>query len=210
MSVSPLIKVVVHKCRLTLEREENMRTDWPLGVILHFLNQNPTPVAVWGIFERALGLPVLETCCGCQGTEVPGRTWLPVGRLYEVQKVSYMVFLRITIWMVKEGEKRCFQRERPGWGFSSAESCYPKLGRTWLCTCRKEGRACCCCWPVRESLFCRESRKKERRLIRTLKTLYARISVAQAIRSERTAHDLSAMMIVVSLQMKTLLRSVAC
>lgn len=77
---------------------------------------------------------------------------------------------------------------------------------------RKEGRAHCCCWLGREYLLlCRERRGKRKRLIRTFKTLYGRISVVRVVQASRrcdqTVNYLFRMMGLQSLQIKMLLKS---
>lgn len=149
---------------------------------------------------------------------VPGRGGAKEGlssrwqTLWSVQKVSYMFFLQITIRTVKEGEKRCFQRE----GLAMVSPVQKADPQSWTeHGCALAGRRAELTAADQAESTCsagKAERKKER-LVRTFKTLYARISVvhvAQASRrSEGTAHGLSRRMKVVSLQMKTLLRSAA-
>ena len=145
MHFTPLIKVVVPKCRFTVEREGNVRnrftSSWGYPV---FFKRTCYPSCCVG------HMVTLRHWKGCWPASVRDllwvlgrrwRTWFPIGRLYKVQKGSYTVFLQgDNDADRKEGEKRCFQRQRLE-RFSGGESCSPKMGRAWLCAWQEGGQS---------------------------------------------------------------------
>lgn len=110
-----------------------------------------------------------KDCCPVHVGDLPwarGRrrgTWFPLGRLYKLQKGSHTVSLQVRPWggQGKLGEEWCSQR----------------LGRRRL---EGDRARCCSCLGRGNLLLCGERRgkKNSNRLMRTFKTLYAKIQYA--------------------------------
>lgn len=169
MHFTPLIRMVVPKCKFPLEREGTVRSRFtsPWGCPVLF-KATSYPGCCVGC-AVTLSLKGLLPCpCGrlAMGAGRRRGTWFPLGRLYKLQKGSHTVSLQVIPW----GGQGKWERSsaRKGWGGSAPE----KAGG---------GRArCCSCLGRGNLLLCGERRgeKNPNRLLRTFKTLYARIQYA--------------------------------
>lgn len=172
-------------------------TDLPLlGVILCFINQHATLVALGGIWslwdaERAAGLPLLETCGRCYGGDEgldfllagfiksrKGYTQSPCGWDYDVDGE-------------RGREEMLSNTKSPCQSWQSMAVCVAG-SRAELAAAVGWAESTCC------SVGKEGVKKKKKRLIRTLKTLYVRISVVRVVQASRrcdwTAHYLFRMM----------------
>lgn len=135
-----------------------------LGVILCFLNQHPASVAAQGIWvledaEMVPGLLLLSVLQALGRRQ--RRTSSPVGRLYKVQKMSYIICLPASGRRCRQGKvrgRRCMQRQGCEC-FLGRGSCSPKMYRASLCA-WQEGEQSLLLLVARQSAYCSVGERK--------------------------------------------------